>query len=87
MVRRYIKKPVEIEAIKYTGHNGWYIEEWSKNMVILNAQRSCMKTSGCFETRACNGATLNIGDYVIKDRDGDFYFYTGDYFESEYDML
>jgi hypothetical protein len=81
MVRRYIKKPVEIEAIKYTGHNGWYIEEWSKNEIILTNRGLNMKIRGH------DGSILNVGDYAVRDPDGNFYFYTSDYFESEYDML
>jgi len=96
MVKRYIKKPIEIEAIKYTGRNGWYINDWSKNMVIESPvlEPSIDNPTGQY-LQIQNAPTMmppintivNVGDYVVKTPRDYFYSRSGILFESQYDML
>lgn len=68
MVNKYVKKPLEIEAIKWTGDNFIEVDEFvtakhetfpSKGIVIINTLEGDM--------------AANKGDYIIKGIKGEFY--------------
>lgn len=83
MMRRYVKKPVEIEALQWTGEN---VEE------MVNF------CSACFSYEKNNEAVLAIatlegtmtastGDMIIKGVKGEFYACKHDIFEMTYDPV
>jgi len=94
-LREYRKKPVVIEAIRYTGKNDFEIEEWSRNS---NGNRGII-TSPVLEPREGNptGAYLQIdtlegimtaspGDWIIKGVKGEFYPCKPDIFAVTYEQ-
>ncbi len=85
--KTYRKKPVEIEAIQFTGDNGEQVAEWC---------------DGTFETITCHGEgpptvvfidtlegrmSANRGDFVIRGVQGEFYPCKPDIFAKTYDEV
>jgi len=76
---KYRKKPVEIDAIKWTGENldeikafmGYY--EYAKGELIIHTLEGKMKASR--------------GDFIIKGVNGEFYPCKPDIFEKTYDLV
>lgn len=82
MTRRYRKKPVEIEAVRWTGDNHAEICEF------IDPE--------CFEIRAKEGLVVHtlegdhyasVGDYIIKGVKGEFYPCKPDIFEQTYEEV
>jgi hypothetical protein len=83
MTRRYTKKPVEIEALQWTGENTKEIvafcsdcfsyQKDNVNVLVINTLEGTMKAS--------------IGDYVIKGIKGEFYACKPDIFVMTYDEV
>ena len=81
MVRKYVKKPVTIEAIQYNGDN--YLEicnfvgeglDWtygSRSLIIKTLE---------------GDHYASIGDYIIKGIKGEFYPCKPDIFKETYDL-
>lgn len=84
-VKKYRKKPVEIEALIWTGSNNYEILKFMPN--------------NCFEFETNDyGSELyiltlegrmkaNIGDYIIKGVNGEFYPCKPDIFKKTYDEV
>ena len=79
---KYKKKPVIIEAIKYTGHNEQEITEFmhtgcgiadEDNVISILTLEGVMKA--------------NIGDMIIRGVAGEFYPCKPDIFESTYEKV
>jgi len=68
----YKKKPVTIEAIEYTGNNGEELKQWSRGVVI---ESPVLESNGSYvQIRTLEGVmTGDIGDYIIKGVNGEFY--------------
>lgn len=77
---KYRKKPVVIEAVKFTGDNwpeiecfvpiGKYSSDGTFQIVTLEGEHKC-----------------SVGDYVIKGVAGEFYPCKPDIFEAMYDLV
>lgn len=83
-IRKFRKKPVEIEAIQF---NGWNFEEiyyWMYGTLGINS--NCYRETMVIETLEGN-MTANLGDYIIKGVQGEFYPCKPDIFEQTYDEL
>jgi len=75
---RYIKKPIAIEAIKWTGDNFNYMEGFTDNRVWVNTSRSLV-----IET--LEGLMFaSVGDMVIKNNKGKCYPCQADRFKLTY---
>ncbi|MFL0197512.1 hypothetical protein ACJDU8_18370 [Clostridium sp. WILCCON 0269] len=78
---KYRKRPVEVEAVKWTGKNIDQIDkfiksdsyEYSNDKLFIYTLEGKMKAS--------------IGDYIIKGVDGEFYPCKPDIFEKTYDFI
>jgi hypothetical protein len=80
---KYIKKPVEIEAIKWDGentkeilafcHDCFSYQKNNVNVLVINTLEGTMKAS--------------IGDYIIKGIQGEFYACKPDIFLLTYDEV
>ena len=68
MIKKYVKKPIEIEAIQWTGDNTEEIEEFAKGYICRNFLEKCL----LIETLEGDMKAM-IGDYIIKGVDGEFY--------------
>ena len=83
MIKKYVKKPVVIEAIEYTGKaiNLSDISEWTDGQIIC-------KENGKIAIPTLEGTmTADIGDMIIKGVNGEFYPCKPDIFEKTYSLL
>ena len=77
---RYRKKPVEIEAVQWTGGNLEEIEEFAGNSLAYIEQHVIIKTlEGCMRA--------SKGDYIIKGIAGEFYPCKPDIFKATYEEV
>lgn len=78
---KYRKKPVVIEAVQWTGKNFDDIYEFTegKNCHMYNKSLVIMTLEGQM--------TANIGDYIIKGVQGEFYPCKPDIFEEIYEEV
>lgn len=91
MPERYIKKPVEIEAIQLTRDNAAEITKW----IVESCQKAVLRGG---DGGGSKGATVLIktlegtmhadhGDFVIRGIQGEFYPCKPDIFEATYEPL
>jgi len=83
MLKKYVKKPVEIEAIQWTGentkeilafcHDCFSYQKNNVNVLVINTLEGTMKGS--------------IGDFIIKGVKGEFYACKPDVFMLTYDEV
>ena len=81
-VKKYVKKPIVIEAIQYTGENTEDIVNFitDRHCTILNDKRILINTlEGNIEA--------SPNDYIIKGVQGEFYPCKPDIFKSTYDLI
>lgn len=77
-MRKYIKKPVKIEAIEWTGNNSSDILAFCPNCYMV--------TGDSLKIHTLEGPmSASIGDYVIKGLVGEFYACKPDIFLMTYD--
>lgn len=90
-VEKFKKKPVEIEAIQYTGHNDFDISRWSKNIVYFSPVLEPSEnnpTGSYLQIRTLEGImTAIVGDWIIKSVKGEFYPCKDDIFKLTYDEV
>lgn len=93
-VKKFRKKPVEIEAIQWTGDNLKEVMEFTSLMWIGGFPRfdDCKervrRSGGAFKVITNHGAThARPGDWIIKGRDGEFYPCKPDLFGELYDEV
>ncbi len=90
MILQYKKKPVVIEATKYTGSNDFEIENWSRGAVYPSPvlEPNEQNPSGSYlQIKTLEGImTAIVGDYIIKGVKGEFYPCKPDIFELTYDL-
>ena len=77
MIQKFKKKPVEIEAIQYTGKNDFEIGKWSNDLVYPSPvlEPSENNPSGSYlQIKTLEGVmTAIVGDWIIKGVKGEFY--------------
>lgn len=76
---KYRKKPVEIEAIRWTGENEFEVSRFVGDKMFFNDLREPV-----IETLKGNMRT-EIGDYIIKGVAGEFYPCKPDIFTKTYE--
>lgn len=76
---KYRKKPVEIEAIRWTGENEFEVSRFVGDKMFFNDLREPV-----IETLEGNMRT-EIGDYIIKGVAGEFYPCKPDIFTKTYE--
>lgn len=82
MIKKYRKKPVEIEAVQWTGDN---LAELRK-MDGFNSVHTCF--GGRLSIKTLEGMMFaSVGDYIIKGVQGEFYPCKPDIFEQTYDIV
>ncbi len=88
MINQFRKKPVMIEAVQVTGGNGTEITDWaatSKVRVVTVGERSRHEL---IEIETLEGTMRgNVGDWIIKGVNGEFYPCKPDIFEKTYDAI
>ena len=84
MANKYRKKPVVIEAIQYKGEDNiqdiflWFEENNSRELIFLENEKLFIKTLE-------GDHQVNIGDYIIKGVQSEFYPCKPDIFEQTYE--
>lgn len=80
MTKQYIKKPITIEVVQYTGDNLGEVEKFTD----LQANIVC----GQLIISTLEGPRIaNVGDYIIKGIKGEFYPCKPDIFEQTYEEV
>ena len=78
----YRKKPVVIEAVKWTGENVSQICKFAETVVsnlIVDGELYITTLEGCLHA--------SVGDYIIKGVQGEFYPCKPDIFEQTYERI
>lgn len=84
MIKKYVKKPVEIEAIQFNGWNFGEINDWMCD--INGIYPSYYKESMVISTLE-GDMTANVGDYIIKGISGEFYPCKPNIFDATYQLV
>lgn len=96
MIKKYIKKPVEIEAIQLTKDNIIevfnFLDETNyketKSVEELEDFSQMMLKQGYIEIKTLEGMMIaNFGDYIIKGIKGEFYPCKPDIFQATYEEV
>jgi len=78
---KYKTKPVEIEAMEYTGENGGGILNWANSREVIDmGEHLVIKTLE-------GDMTASIGDFIIKGLRGEFYPCKPDVFHQKFELL
>lgn len=78
---KYRKKPVVIEAIKYDGDNKVEIQEFVNKYLDMTEEMQ-------LEIDTLEGVMLaNVGDYIIRGVNGEYYPCKPDIFEKTYEKV
>lgn len=93
-MNRYVKKPIAVEVVKWKGFNNHEIEDFAGDNVKIEVIREGDADNGIPSYTVCNIKTLegvmtaNVGDYIIKGVNGEFYPCKPDIFDlHEDDMM
>ena len=96
MIKKYIKKPIEIEAIQLTENNIIevfnFLDETNyketKSAEELEDFSQMMLKQGYIEIETLEGMMIaNFGDYIIKGIKGEFYPCKPDIFQATYEEV
>ena len=86
MIKKYVKKPIEVEAVQWTGDNAREIEEFTNWRACQNIYGDGYGKSMVIET--LQGETEAIaGCYIIKDANGECYPCKADIFKETYEEI
>jgi len=90
-MKKFIKKPIEIEAIQFDGMNAFEIQKWSNQKILFSSMVEITENnpSGKYlEIKTLEGILIAIpGDWIIKGVKGEFYPCKPDIFEMTYDEV
>lgn len=88
---KFRKRPVEIEAIQFTGHNGSELRDWSAGVVVPSPvlEPGPDNPSGAYVQIVTLEGTMigNVGDWIIRGVRGEFYPCKPDIFEVTYEAV
>ena len=82
---KYIKKPVVIEAIQWTGNNPIDIGSFCGKYATFDADKNLLLTT--LENTKENYFECSLNDFIIKGIKGEFYACKPDIFEMTYESL
>lgn len=84
MLRRYIKKPIQVDAIQYTGKN---IEEIWDAFTAADIYGPVEDDPNAYILTLEGKMRCNIGDYIIRGVRGEIYPCARDIFEETYEEV
>lgn len=80
MIKKYVKKPVAIEAVPWTGNNLAEINEFMKKFIkVIGLTLEIPTLEGNMKA--------SLGDYIIKGVNGEFYPCKPDIFAKTYEEV
>lgn len=84
MIQKYVKKPVIIEAVQWTGDN-------LQEVINFIDEKNCHRYQYCKESSSSKVLRIktiaSVGDYIIKGVKGDFYPCQPDLFAETYEKV
>lgn len=84
--KQYVKKPVVVEAIQWTGLNEKQVMEFCLGKAFFGQVSDAKHTAIRMTIETLEGVmTAQIGDFIIKGIRGEFYPYKPDIFAMTYD--
>ena len=88
MIKKYRKKPIEIEAIQFTRDNVEETKEFTEGNAFNFRTERCINGKSYCEIKTL-GVTITAteGDYIIKCINGEFYPCKPDIFEKTYEPV
>lgn len=90
---KFRKKPVEIEAIQYTGKNDFELSQWSLGSITIIPSpvlepTDDNPTGSYLQIKTREGLKIAIvGDWIIKGIQGEFYPCRPDIFSATYEPV
>ena len=91
VVRRYQKRPIIVEAIFYDGTNLDEIKRWAiNNLFLFDWIKECetdIDRSTLFIKTLGGNICCEIGTYIVKGINGEFYPVQKDIFERSYERI
>lgn len=81
MIKRYVKKPLEIEALQWTGNENEMAEFLGQMFVLVDLDQKLIIETLEGPMRA------NIGDYIIRGIKGEYYPHAESFFHEAYDEV
>jgi hypothetical protein len=72
MIKRYVKRPTVISAVKWTGHNFDEIAEFVKGK-SLTLYKNNFDTTRLFIETPEGDTYVEVGDYIIQGVHGEYY--------------
>lgn len=81
--RRFVKKPVEVEAMRFDGTNGRQLAEWSENHVGVISEMHAPLVAVVYTLEGAMRG--DIGDWIVRGIQGEFYPVKPDIFEATYE--
>ena len=88
MIKKYVKKPIEIEAIQYLGDNLKEVEDFIDQTILVYTNTDTNEERGMLGIPTLEGIMqASIGDYIIKGVRGEYYPCKPDIFKITYDEV
>ena len=87
---KYRKKPVEIEAMQFDGTalNAKDIYEWSNGSAWIDKTATQLGERHVMRVETLEGLmTAEMGDYIVKGIEGEFYSVKESIFDASYELL
>lgn len=86
MVKRYVKRPIVIRAVKWTGYNFDEISEFVKEQPLTLYKNNFSLTKLLIETLE-GDMYAEVGDYIIQGVHGEYYSCKPDIFTETYEEI
>ena len=86
MVKRYVKRPIVIRAVKWTGYNFDEIAEFVKEQPLTLCKNNFGLTKLLIETLE-GDMYAEVGDYIIQGVHGEYYSCKPDIFTETYEEI
>ena len=83
MIKRYVKRPIVIRAVKWTGYNFDEIAEFVKEQPLTLYKNNFGLTKLLIETPK-EDICVEVGDYIIQGVHGEYYSCKPDIFTETY---
>lgn len=90
MLKRYLKRPIPVNAIKYTGtiENKDFILNWSNTNSKCSVYTPITEDKFGLAIETLEGTMRpKIGDYVVQGPEGECWFVNGPIFEKTYEEI
>ena len=86
MIKRYVKRPIVIRAVKWTGYNFDEIAEFVKEQPLTLYENSFGITKLFIETLE-GDMYVEVGDYIIQGVHGEYYSCKPNIFTETYEEI